>query len=217
MAVNIIHKTVVNKDPLFTLLIFIDLLGAKTYIIFSVKYMTTIDTGHLIKLNILTLLSEIIFILGNSDNINKNLPPTINIITRNTNKNNKIIVITKDLSKFLYILPLTLYILEATMIIELVPQDIKYKAHINKNTIFISNALPENNGITSSLVLAGRDCCRKLIKLSIEKENVLAAIPINKIIGTAESRKKKARFPDKTDTTGFLISLNISIQNSLKF
>ena len=55
------------------------------------------------------------------------------------------------------------------------------------------------------------------IRVLAEKENVLAAIPINKIIGIAESRKKKARFPDKTETTGFLISLNISKQNFLKF
>ena len=64
---------------------------------FNVKYITIIDTGHFKKLNILTLLSEIIFKLGSSDSISKNLLPTIKTIIKNINKKNNNTVIKNDL------------------------------------------------------------------------------------------------------------------------
>ena len=106
----------------------------------------------------------------------------------------------------------TPYILFDAIIIAFVPRDAKYIADIINNTTLKSRACSENNGIINLLVLAGKLSVKNSIILSKDKENALAMIANIKMIGIAESNKKKDRWPGNTDISGFLIIVKILLK-----
>ena len=146
------------------------------------------------------------FITSIKDNNFKILPPKTEIIAIKINSKTSNIVIIIDLTIFFIgFCSSVLYIVDAAIIIDFVPLEIKKIA----DTIIIitlkSSPLPCTRGTINLLVFAGSDNSIASTIVSIEIEKIGDIIPKTKIIGKIDNKKKNAICPGNICITGFFI------------